>query len=637
MAAARKGTAKKMQLSDLLSRHGAAKSEADITFGDYFSLVQAEPSLAQLSHARRNAMLTADGTREAKEFFDGIIFGADAPLEAFTSVIRSASRRTEIRKRIILLMGPPGAGKSTIVDALKKGLERYTRRHPLYAIAFCPINEEPLHLLPTDSRAELAKEGIYVEGGLCPFCEKRVREQYPDITDVPVKQITLSEARRIGIGTFSASDSKNQSVDDLVGSVNISKIAEFSEDDPEAYSYNGEILVSNRGALELIEMFKANAELLYELLNVTQEQQVKLPRLPMCPVDLVLLAHTNQAEFEKFLGDRKNEALRDRIVPIRVPYTLSVTDEMKIYDRLLASGELQGVHIPQTSVKVAAQFAVMTRLTESDRLKTSDENKSGLVKKMKLYNGERITGITDAEVKALHEESPDEGMNGAGPRQIINALSQAATNAKSKDAQAICMTPISTLKAIDQMIRSNIQLTDSNKQFLLDRASIVYEMFNEDIKTEVQKGFVHGFEDAGASMFSQYIDNVLAFLNEEKVLNPVTEAEEEPNERFMRRIEEMINVGENQARAFREEVSHKLAAAGRTGRNFDYQSHPALKEGIEKALFHDLKDAISITTSQSHDPEKRKRFNEVVTSMKELGWCEVCAGESIKFVAQQLV
>lgn len=626
-----------MQLSDLLERHGTKADDQSLTFGDYFELVQNDPSNAQLSHSRMWAMLTDGGQQDPKDFFKDTIFGADDSLDAFNSIIRSAARRTEIRKRVILLMGPPGAGKSTIVDLLKRGLALWTLRNPLFAIAFCPIQEEPLHLLPATSREELQKEGIYVEGGLCPFCTKKVAEEYADISTVPVRRLALSESRRVGIGTFSASDSKNQSVDDLVGSVNIAKIAEYSEDDPYAYSYNGEILISNRGTLELIEMFKANAELLYELLNVTQEQQVKLPRLPMCPVDLVLLAHTNQAEFEKFLSDKKNEALRDRIVPIRVPYTLAVKDEMRIYDRLLASGTLDGIHIPQVSIRAAAQFAVLTRLTESDRLQTSDENKSGLIKKMKLYNGESQTGYTDSDVKALHEESPDEGMDGIGPRQIINFLSQAATGNDKDGKPILCMTPITTLKAIRNGVRGNIQLSHQQREHLEERLGIVVEQFREDLKVDVQKGFVHGFTDAGNDMFERYVENVLAFLNDEKVKNPITDADEEPSERLMRRIEEMINVGENQAEGFRTEVATKMGKALREGRTFDYESHPMLKEGIEKALFSDLKDAIAITTSQRNNPEARAEFGRVVESMTEIGWCPVCAAESIEYVAQQLV
>lgn len=621
-----------MNLNDLLQRHPADVAPEVIDFATYYERVQADPSIAQLSHARMYAMLT-ENSSTGTDFFKDIIFGAQPSIEKFTSVLKSASKRMEIRKRIILFMGPPGAGKSTLVAALKKGLASYTKRHPLYAIADCPIQEEPLHLLPESSRADLAEQGVYVEGGLCPYCQKVVQEEYAGkIGSVPVRKITLSESERRGIGTFAASDSKNQSIDDLVGAIDLSKLTQYAEHDPRAYSFNGEILIANRGALELIEIFKANQELLWAFLDVTQEQQVKLPRLPMCHVDEVILAHTNQAEFDKFMADPKNEALRDRIVFVRVPYTLAVSDEVRIYERLLAHRALDTVHVPEMSLRVAAQFAILTRLTDSDRLKTSDENKSGLVKKMKLYNGERQIGFTASDIKALHEESPEEGMQGAGPRHVINALSVGLVK-----NDATCLTPVSTLRTLSEMIKGDDQLSDQRKALFNERLSIVVEMFTEESKVEVQKAFTHGFGDAAADMFQRYIDNVGAFLNDEKIENKITGNEEPANERLMRRIEEMIGIGENQAKTFRNEVFNKLGDAVRRGRAFDYTSHPLLKEGIEKALFHDLKDAIAITTGQKQNPDSQRRFNEVVISMKQNGWCEVCAGELIEFVAQRLV
>ena len=625
-----------MTLDQLLKKYKDDVEPETLTFGEYYERVLKEPALAQLSHARLYGMLT-EKSEDGTAFFKDTIFGADKAISQFAALMKSASRRMEIRKRIILLMGPPGAGKSTMVAQIKRGLEEYTLRHPLYAIAECPIHEEPLHLLPAASRGDLAKKNVYIEGGLCPYCEQVVKPKYAgNIASVPVRRMSLSETRRRGVGTFAASDSKNQSVDDLVGAVNIAKLTQFEEDDPRAYSYNGEIQVANRGALELIEIFKANQELLWIFLDVTQEMQVKTSRQAYCPVDLVILAHTNQAEFDKFQSDPKNEALRDRIVPIRVPYTLAVTDEMKIYRKLLEGGALEGVHVPETSLRVAAQFAVLTRLTESDRLRTSDENKSGLIKKMKLYDGQKQQGFTPSDVKALHEESPNEGMDGFGPRQVINALSIATVGEDKQHNPVKCLTPILTLRTLSETIKDNIQLSQAARDAFLKRLGIGVELFADDIKVEVQKGFVHGFGDAAASMFARYVDNVTAYLNEEKVENPITQQEEEPNERFMRRIEEMIDIHENQAKTFRQEIFAKMGKALREGRTFDYASHPTLKEGIEKALFADLKDAIAVTTSQSQNPDSRKRFNEVVESMKELGWCPVCASEAIKYVGDQL-
>lgn len=612
-------------LSELLDQHHDEIPEENVTFGEYYDRVLADPSIAQLSHARLYAML------KEVDPFGSTIFGAEEAIDAFMDFAKSAGARLEIRKRLLLFMGPPGAGKSTMVAALKGGLEEYTRQHPLYAIAECPIREEPLHLLPTSAREALAAKGVYIEGGLCPFCAQQVKPKYANLADVPVRRLSLSEAKRQGIGTFEASDSKNQSNEDLVGAVNLAMLTKYEENDPRAYSFNGEIHVGNRGMLELIEIFKANQELLWTLLSVTQEQQVKMPHMPMCPVDLVLIAHTNEAEFNKFMADQKNEALRDRIVPIRVPYTLSVNDEMKIYRRLLAQRALDDVHVPDVSLKVAAQFAVLTRLKESDLLGTSEENGSGLIAKMKLYNGEEQVGVTKSEVKALHEESPDEGMSGEGPRQIINALSVGLVAQEST-----CLDPITTLRTLKEMIKDNIQLTAQQQKFYLDRLGIVVDLFVEDSKIEVQKGFTYGFGDAAADTFKRYMVNVGAFLNDEKVENPITGNEEPANERFMREIEEMIGVGENQARAFRTEVFTKMGAALAAGRTFDYASHPKLKEGIEKALFAKLKDAIAVTTGQSNDPKNQQRFNEVVTAMKELGYCSVCAEKLIRFVAERL-
>ncbi len=421
-----------MNLVDRLEQYRAAERTLAWrgTFKDYFEIVAEEPRAARLSHARVFDMINSAGCETLPNgdrrynFFSDQLFGIEKPLEQLVDYFASAASRLEVRKRILLLMGPVGGGKSSIVTILKRGLEEATRHEEgaVYAIAGCPMHEEPLHLIPEALRPEIEREyGIYVEGDLCPACRVMLEESYEGrIENVPVQRVVFSEKNRVGIGTFAPSDPKSQDISELTGSIDLSTIGSYgSESDPRAYRFDGELNIANRGVMEFVEMLKADEKFLYNLLTLSQEQSIKTGRFAMIYADEVIMSHTNENEYQHFINNKRSEALHDRIILIKVPYNLRVTDEIRIYEKLLKQSSLTGVHIAPETLRVASMFAVLSRLEQSKSAGMSP------MKKLKLYDGEEVEDFSQRDVKELQEEALREGMDGISPRYVINALSRA--------------------------------------------------------------------------------------------------------------------------------------------------------------------------------------------------------------------
>ncbi|HUZ02464.1 MAG TPA: protein prkA [Thermomicrobiaceae bacterium] len=642
---------------DLLERLEAYRTEEQKlgwagTFADYFDMVVQNPLLAQLSHARIFNMVMDAGVRErddgstSYDFFGTEIFGIEKPLQQIVEYFRSAAQRLEVRKRILLLMGPVGGGKSTIVAMMKRGLETYTRseRGALYAIKGCPMREDPLHLVPESLRTELMREnGVYIEGELCPWCRFQLEsaERGPNHPwsepgrpfsgrqeDVPVVRIAFSEKHRLGIGTFTPSDPKSQDISELVGGIDLSTIGEIgTESDPRAYRFDGELNIANRGLVEFIEMLKTDERFLYVLLTLSQEQNIKTGRFSMIYADEVVVSHTNEHEYSAFIGNKKSEALQDRIILVKVPYNLRVSDEVRIYEKLLKQSAIRDVHIAPGTLQTAATFAVLSRLEGSKKAGMT------LMKKLKLYDGEAVDGFTTKDVRELQDEALREGMDGISPRYVINRLSTALV----RDG-VTCINAIDALRSMRDGFEQHTSIDRDQQERLLNLISEARHEYDELAKREVQKAFVYSFESSAHTLLNNYLDNVEAYCNKNKVVDPITEEEMEPDERLMRSIEEQIGITENGKRQFREEILIRISSLARKGQTFDYQSHERLQEAIEKKLFADLRDVVKITTSsKTPDADQLRRINDVVDRLiREHGYCPVCANELLKYVGALL-
>ncbi|PWT89599.1 MAG: protein prkA [Blastocatellia bacterium] len=629
------------RLEDLRREHEALRWEG--TFRDYFELVAQNPRIGQLSHARINDMVHAAGIERINEgtqhevlsynFFSSELFGIEEPIARIVEYFKSAAQRLEVRKRILLLMGPVGGGKSTVVNMLKRGLEEWTRTEAgaVYAIKDCPMHEEPLHLIPHALRAEVEKHyGIYIEGDLCPQCRYALEHSYGGRhEEVKVHRVVFSEKERVGIGTFSPSDPKSQDITELTGSIDLSTIGEVGvESDPRAYRFDGELNIANRGLMEFVEMLKVDEKFLYSLLTLSQEQSIKTGRFAMIYADEVILSHSNENEYIAFAGNRKSEALQDRIILVRVPYNLRVSQEERIYAKLLHQSEaLRNVHLAPNTLKVAAMFAVMTRLEEPKRQSVD------IVKKMKLYDGEDVEGYKSKDVRELKEETVREGMDGISPRYIINRLSSALV----RDG-VTCINPIDALRAIKDGFEQHTGISSDQRERYLNLISLARKEYDELAKIEVQRAFVYSFEEMARTMCNNYLDNVEAFCNKERIKDPITEEEMDPDEQLMRSIEEQIGISENAKNTFRQEILIRISSYARKGKPFEYNSHERLKEAIEKKIFADLKDVVKITTSaKTPDPDQLRRINEVVDRLvKDHGYCPVCANELLTYVGTLL-
>jgi serine protein kinase len=628
---------------DIFERVAAYRAESDLlewsgTCKEYIELLRKDPTPAMTAHARVYEMIESYGAEVVNgnkryKFFEQEIFGLDRAVEKLVEeYFHSSARRLDVRKRILLLMGPVSGGKSTLVTLLKRGMEKFSKtdKGAVYAIDGCPMHEEPLHLIPLELRPEVELElGVRIEGSLCPSCQMRLQSEYDgDIEKVRVKRVVISEENRVGIGTFSPSDPKSQDIADLTGSMDFSTITEFgSESDPRAYRFDGELNKANRGLMEFQEMLKCDEKFLWNLLSLTQEGNFKAGRFALISADEMIIAHTNESEYKTFISNKKNEALQSRMIVMPIPYNLRVSDEEKIYAKLIGQSDMKHIHIAPHALRAAAIFSILTRLKETKK------QGMDLVKKMRLYDGQEVEGYKEADLREMQSEFLDEGMSGVDPRYVINRISSALIK---QDLQ--CINALDVLRAIKDGLDQHASITKEERERYLNFIAIARKEYDELAKKEIQKAFVYSFEESAKTLFENYLDNIEAFCNWSKIRDPLTDEEMDPDERLMRSIEEQIGVSENAKKSFREEILIRISAYSRKGRKFEYNHHDRLREAIEKKLFVDLKDIVKITTStKTPDGNQLKRINEVSKRLiNDHGYCPTCANELLKYVGSLL-
>ncbi|MBI5763373.1 MAG: serine protein kinase [Planctomycetes bacterium] len=647
------------------------------TFDDYLDIVTKNPRVARNAFQRIYDMIMQYGAERYSKFRqdhmrykffsdpighgDDAIFGLERPLMQLVDFFKSAAHGYGTEHRILLLHGPVGSAKSTMCRLLKKGIEAYSRTDEgaMYTFSWriprpngtvdvteCPMHEEPLKLIPRDVRKDVlamineslpAEQRIVVEGDLDPFCRKTyddfLRQYNGDwkkvMEHIVVRRLLVSEKDRRGIGTFQPKDEKNQDSTELTGDINYRKIAEYGSDsDPRAFNFDGELNIANRGLIEFIEVLKLDVAFLYDLLGASQEHVIKPKKFAQTHIDEVIIGHTNEPEYKKLQNNELMEAFRDRTIKIDVPYNIILDEEIKIYEKDFNKERIRGIHIAPHTIETAAMWALLTRL--------EDPKKAGLTRlqKLKLYNGKSIPGYTEDSVKEIMEESRREGMQGISPRYIQDKISNALVSDQA--IQDKCINPFMVMNELESGLSHHSLIADEElKKQYKEMLTVVREEYEDTLKAEVQRA-ISADEDAIKRLAANYIENVRAYTQREKVRNKYTGKDEEPDERLMRSIEEKIDIPDSRKDDFRQEIMNYIGALALDGKKFEYSTNARLQKALELKMFEDQRDTIKLKNVVSGvvDDETQAKIDVVKQRLiKYFGYNETSATDVLNYVA----
>lgn len=610
---------------------------------DYIDLVEKDPSIVKSAHKRLYESIVEHGVdtmpdsdiRKHKifdgdnvklyKYFENEFFGMENVINKVMSFLSSASQRGEESRQVLLLMGPVGAGKSALTEHIKKALEG----KKYYHLKGDPHRGEPLQLIPRSLRDNFEKAlNVKIEGDISPVARhKLMNELDGKYENFEVEENSFSQRARRGVAAVPPMDANSQDVSVLIGSVDISKLDKYSEDDPRALSLTGAFNVGNRGIVELVEVFKNEIEFLHTIITATQEKRVPSPgKSDMLHFDGVILAHCNEAEWNRFQSEHTNEAILDRIVKVAVPYCLELNQEVKIYEKMLGKSDFTA-HIAPHTLKVASMFSVMSRL------KTS--NKCDLLTKMKIYNGEDIIEkgrVKKVDIKDLREEAKHEGLDGISTRFITKALDHALTNSEKN-----MITPVSVINSLTKMVKE--QITD--EQFKAHCLELLQKVIREEylkiLESEIAKAFITAYEEQAQSLFENYMDHAEAYVTRTKLKDRVTKEERQPDEQFLKSIEEQIGITGSSKDGFRSDVTAYMFSRMRRGDSIKYTSYEPLKEAIESYLITGIKSIARIVTkSKTRDSEQQKKYSEMTEQLMKIGYSPDSAEEILSFAAANL-
>ena len=631
---------------DAIKKQRSEKKEERFsgTFLEYLEYLSENENVVKLAHKRLYDIISEfgvstisnDNYRKHKlfdgnnvkvyKYFENEFFGMESVISKVMRFLRSASLRGEESRQILLLMGPVGAGKSALTEHIKEALDGQTYFH----LKGDPHRGEPLHLIPRSLRSKFEDMlGIKIEGDLSPVARFKLLNEYDgEYENFPVVETSYSQRARRGIASVPPMDANSQDVSVLIGSEDISKLDKYPEDDPRVLSLNGAFNVGNRGIVEFVEIFKNEIEFLHTAITATQEKRVPSPgKNDMIYFDGVILAHCNEAEWNRFRSEHTNEAILDRIVKINVPYVLELNQEIKIYEKILKRSDFDA-HIAPHTIKIASMFSILSRLKHSQ--------KCDLITKLKIYNGDDVIEkgrVKKIDIKDLRDEAREEGMSGISTRFIMKAIDNALS-----DSEKNMITPNTIIEALIRQVKEQIIDEEDKNSYLEILQNIIREEYLKILENEIAKAFITAYSEQAQSLFDSYLDNAECYTNRTTVKDKITKEERKPDELFMKQIEEQIGIIGSSTDGFRSDVTAYMFAKMRKGEKIDYKSYGPLREAIEAYLISSVKSIARIVTrSKSRDDDQKKKHSEMIeTLIEEYGYTEDSAEEVLTFAANNL-
>jgi serine protein kinase len=544
-------------------------------------------------------------------------FGMEETIEQIVSFFKHAAQGLEEKKQILYLLGPVGGGKSSLAERLKQLMERSTMYVLVADGEVSPVWESPLGLF-ANYRKELEDEyGIakrYVPSCASPWATKRLAEFEGDISKFKVRKMKMSIASQIGIAKTEPGDENNQDISALVGKVDIRKLAEFPQNDADAYNYSGSLCRANQGMMEFVEMFKAPIKVLHPLLTATQEGNFNgTENLPAIPFQGIILAHSNESEWDVFSNDKKNEAFLDRVYIVRVPYCLRVNEEVEIYKKLLKGSSLSEAPCAPKTLDLLAQFSVMTRLKVPEN--------SNLYSKMRIYDGENLKE-SDPKAKSLQEYKDNagvtEGMNGISTRFAFKVLSKVFNH----DSEELAANPVHLFYVLENEI-VKAQMPKETEDFYLNiLKSKLSGKYAEFIGDEIQKAYVDSYQEYGQNLFERYITYADHWCQDNDYRDPETGQQFDRvalNEE-LEKIEKPAGIAN--PKDFRNDlVQFYLRHKAKNGSAPSWDSYEKIKNVIEKRIFSKTEDLIPVISFTGKvSKEEDKKHSEFIDRMVERGY-----------------